>query len=158
MDIREKLKKSLSYDPVTGIITWRCAIGRAKSGGIAGGVNIKGYLMVGFHGKKYLAHRLAWLLMTGDWPDGMIDHKNLNKLDNQFDNLRIASPAQNRANQKAMGKLPKGVTLHRTGKYQAQIMIGPKNRYLGLFAAPEEAHAAYVTVAFQYFGEFARAA
>jgi hypothetical protein len=36
-----------------------------------------------------------------------------------------------------------GASPHR-GKFQAQITVNGKNRYLGMFETPEAAHAAYV--------------
>lgn len=42
-------------------------------------------------------------------------------------------------------KLPTGVTLHSTGKYQALIGIKQDKKYLGLFVTPEEASIAYQT-------------
>ena len=43
-------------------------------------------------------------------------------------------------------------------KWHAQIRIKGKQTYLGLFMTAEEAHAAYVAVAKEHFGEFARVA
>lgn len=104
------------------------------------------------------AHRLAWFYTTGQWPQ-IIDHIDVNPLNNSFRNLREALPWQNNANTRYRGSLLKGVTFHKkTGKYQAQIKKGGKSYYLGLFSSVGEANAAYAGAAKILFGEFARAA
>src|ERR1700730_16891152 len=49
---------------------------RARVGGTAGGSRPDGYLRIGIGYQRYLAHRLAWLYMTGAWPKKAIDHIN----------------------------------------------------------------------------------
>ncbi|MFW4291481.1 HNH endonuclease [Salmonella enterica subsp. enterica serovar Paratyphi C] len=46
-----------------------------------------GYIRIYINKKWYLAHRLAWLYVTGKWPINVIDHINRNKADNRFINL-----------------------------------------------------------------------
>jgi hypothetical protein len=99
-------------------------------------------------------------LVNGEWPAGGLDHKDGNRANNAISNLRLASDSQNQANRKGNRSrgLPKGVTRHRTGKYQAAIKVGGKAIHLGLHATAERAHAAYVAAARKHYGEFARAA
>lgn len=150
----------LTYDPDTGALAWKVARGRGRpAGSSAGGMNSHGYVDVVFEGVRYAAHRLAWLIVTGSEPAGGIDHKNLDKSDNKFANLRLATPTQNNANTRGKGAFLKGVSFHRrTGKFQAQLKLSGKNYYLGLFPTPEAAHEAYASKASELFGEFARAA
>ena len=50
----------------------------------------------------------------------------------------------------------KGVTWHKkAGKWQAQIKINNKYKYIGLFTTKEEANSAYKQAACDLFGEFA---
>ena len=88
-----------------------------------------------------------------------IDHQNGNGLDNQRRNLRPATSAQNAQNRRkrcnARGHF-KGVTLRKSGKWEAGIKIGGRNLYLGTFDAEEQAAAAYRAAAKSAFGEFAR--
>ena len=42
--------------------------------------------------KKCLSlHKFVWILKTGSEPNSTIDHKDINKLNNQFSNLRLAT-------------------------------------------------------------------
>lgn len=149
--VPETLIAALTYEPVTGDLRW-------KTGATAGSMSWDGYIRLGHRKKTYAAHRVAWLLMTGEWPPLQIDHINLNKSDNRWENLRLATPTQNNANQRGKGNFPKGVTRHRTGRLQAQIKKAGRNYYLGLFDTPDAAHAAYCEAAAKLFGEFARTA
>lgn len=93
-------------------------------------------------------------------PKGVdVDHKNRNKLDNREENLRFVQGGGNEQNKdkiKSNTSGYKGVVFHkRAGKWQAQIMIGSKSIYLGLFNAKEQAAKAYDEAAVKYHGEFA---
>lgn len=58
-----------------------------------------GYDYVSIGGKAKLLHRLMWESFNGEIPDGMeIDHINTIRTDNRLDNLRLATPKENRNN------------------------------------------------------------
>lgn len=89
-----------------------------------------------------------------------VDHRNLNKLDNQRSNLRPATNAQNHANmpkvrQGARSRF-KGVTKHKGGKWQATVTCQGRQYHLGLFVDEEDAARAYDAAAREHFGAFAR--
>ena len=158
----EHLRSILNYDPDTGVFTWRQKTGpTAKIGAVAGGVNKRGYWYIRVGGSKQLAHRLAWLYMVGEWPTTDIDHLNLNKTDNRWDNLRAATDAQNKANSALYSNNLsgfKGVSRRPCGyKWRARIQVNKTLKNLGDFSSPELAHAAYLKAAEEFFGEFARA-
>jgi hypothetical protein len=92
-------------------------------------------------------------------PREYVDHADGNGLNNQRNNIRLATPAQNSANQRLRPQNTsgfKGVTWHkRAGKWCASIGVNRKSIHLGLFEDPEEAHRAYMSASQQYFGEFA---
>lgn len=161
MTLQEQLKSLLDYDTETGVFKWLVANTRnVRKGDVAGCLTKdKGYIRIDVLGKQYPAHRLAWLYMTGEWPDKkQIDHINLSKADNRWSNLRIATPSQNKANSK---KRPdntsgyKGVSKFE-GKWKAQCTANGVHTYLGLFDTPEEASLAYQSFASVAQGEFFR--
>jgi hypothetical protein len=103
-----------------------------------------------------MAHRLAWLYMTGEWPTDIIDHKNRNGLNNRWDNLREADQELNLANasvQKNNKAKLKGVRTQ-AGAFTARIVFRKRYHYLGRFKTAEEAHAAYVAKARELAGDF----
>lgn len=91
-----------------------------------------------------------------------VDHVNLNKRDNRRENLRLATHKDNMHN---VGRLPtsttgfKGVTRSKlcpSRPYRAYIVVNGKQKHLGHYSTPEEAHKAYCEAATKYYGEFAR--
>jgi len=126
---------------------------------VAGGIST-GYVLIKVDGKKYKAHRLAWLHTHGEWPGGDIDHANGCPLDNRMSNLRIATNPQNQANRlRDHDKTtPKGVRATRSGRFVARITVNNQSIYLGIFDSAEEAQAAYLKASKEHYGEFARAA
>lgn len=158
-----QLVNRLNYNRKTGVFRWHhpnkfCAY---RSGDVAGTPHKKGYLVITIDGRPYLAHRLAWFFVTGEWPDKQIDHENGIRSDNRFSNLRKATPSQNMWNSRRPRSNTsgyKGVSWSKAlGKWQAQISKHGKRRGLGYFATKEEAHRAYTNAAQDAFGEFARA-
>lgn len=142
---QEKLKSLLDYDPETGLFTWKITRGNARNGATAGRLVNEGYTMIGVGGKEYLAHRLAWLWMTGGFPPDCIDHINRVRTDNRFSNLRLATVAENSQNMREPGNLA-GVTgvCHCGNRFRARIAFKNKTIHIGLFATKSEAHAAYL--------------
>lgn len=153
----EELRGNLRYSPDSGHFVW---VRADRFGERAGRLN-NGYVRIflGKHG-PFLGHRLAWLYMTGAFPEGMIDHVDGNRANNAWTNLRKATPTQNSAN----SRIPKnnttgfkGVTKYR-GLYRAQISCNNHRFWLGDYVTVEEARAAYAGAAQVAFGEFARTA
>ena len=151
----ERVRELLVYDLETGDFVRRVTQGSARAGAAAGTLDSKGYVRIRVDGRKYAAHRLAWLWMKGKWPVGQIDHRNHIRCDNRFDNLRNATHGQNKAN--AQGWAASGFkgVIKRGNRWVAQITHNGPTRYLGLFKTPEEAHAAYCQAAAKLFGDFA---
>lgn len=158
----EKLRSLLAYDASTGVFTWLVTHHRIVAGDIAGQGHPEGYWQITIEGRKYLAHRLAWLYVHGEWPKGELDHENLDRCDNRLGNLRPASRAQNSRNTAIRSTNTsgfKGVSFVKAElRWRATITVDGKQHYLGRFDAPEDAHDAYVEAAARFHGEFARAA
>lgn len=157
---KEQLDRLLAYDPLTGALTWKVQRSGVRFWQEAGTIKRSGYRAIRVAGLAYQAHRLAWVIMTGEEPESDIDHINGVRTDNRWVNLRSATPLQNSANAarqrnnltgyKGVGTLP-----HSPNRWQAQIKINGKNKYLGIYPSPELAHQAYMKAARETRGEFA---
>jgi hypothetical protein len=177
------VRSILDYDPETGVFIWRVRSPDTFSetpvfspehvankwnsefaGTVAGFVNPKGYRIIKINRRAFKAARLAWLIMTDVMPTEQIDHRDLDRSNNRFCNLRPATPQQNVANRRALrSNLSgiKGIYRHKyrgkwTGQWRALIGAGGNNTHLGLFRCPAAAHIAYVIAADKAYGEFAR--
>jgi hypothetical protein len=156
------VRSILDYDPETGEFRWKIdrAKRKIKSGDVAGRINEDGYRRIGIIGKLYPAHRLAWLLVYGEFPVSHLDHVNGARDDNRLCNLRLASQSQNIANARIGSRNTtgfKGVSKTQSGKYLATIKVDGKSLCLGTHDTPEQAHSAYMDAALEAFKEFARA-
>ena len=154
------LREILDYNPESGVFRWKVSNNnRVKVGDVAGTLKRDGYRRIMINGKAYLERRLAWFYVHGKWPKDMIDHINGIKDDNYIENLREATNAENQWNRTKRDNNTsgfKGVCWNKAAqKWQAQIRINNKVKYLGLFDSPEEAYAAYCKAAKELFGEFA---
>lgn len=92
------------YNPNTGIVTykkWFKGIRKDQVGMPVGSKTTKGYLDVKILGKSYRLHRIIWLMVTGKFPDDVIDHDNLIKDDNRWVNLKDSSQRSNTLNKVA---------------------------------------------------------
>jgi hypothetical protein len=154
---QEYLKTILHYDPETGVWTWlstRCA------GELAGYYDNYGYLVIMIFNKNYKGHRLAFLYMTGKWPEKDVDHKDTNTCNNKWLNLREATPSQNLGNSR-ISKLNKsgfkGVSWDKfTNMWRVNIRFQGKTKNLGRYTSKEEAAEVYKKEAEKLFKEFAR--
>lgn len=152
----------LRYDPEIGHFFWRQPGRKRVMNRPAGNLAPNGYRYIRVGGKLLCAHRVAWLCMTGAWPDLEIDHINGLPADNRWANLRAATSSQNSCNQGISSRNTsglKGVSWYRPGqKWRAYIQVAGKFKSLGYFSDKYVAHAAYVAAAQELHGEFARAA
>lgn len=109
--------------------------------------------------KAVYMHKEIYLKHTEELPI-KVDHRNLNKLDNRFQNLRKASHTQNIRNSfkhKDNTSGFKGVSWAKwANKWRVQIMVNGKRFHIGYFSTRKEAHNSYRKVSKQYHGEFAR--
>ena len=98
------LREVLTYFPESGDFYWTDKAPLARTRGLrAGKPEGKGYWTIGLKGQGFLAHRLAWFYMTGEWPSQQIDHINRVRLDNRWVNLREASNSLNQRNRGLRG-------------------------------------------------------
>jgi hypothetical protein len=122
----EAARARLSYDPETGLLTWKRRTRSTKGGfrpGLSGreagnimqapGESPRRVVSITVGGKRenYLAHRVVWALAFGPIPDGMvIDHIDGDALNNRLSNLRLVSRTLNTRNAKRRRDNTSGVT------------------------------------------------
>lgn len=98
----EFLRAAIRYEPEEGVFYRLLSAKPLLVGKQTGGVNSRGYSLVRYCWRKKfksrLAHRLAFFLMEGSWPAGVIDHIDGDKLNNRWVNLRHVTIEQNLAN------------------------------------------------------------
>jgi hypothetical protein len=159
MITQEYLKSILYYDPETGLWVWIKNFHSRRVGKEAGSYTNEGYKRIKIDGKEYRSARLIWFYMTGEWPENLIDHKDTNKTNEKWTNLREATNAEQCRNRNVKSNNIsgyKGVKQTTSGKFEASIKIENKYKYLGSFNTPEEAADAYADAAVEAYGEFAR--
>ena len=146
------------YKPLTGELVWKKTRRTDCIGKVVGSPNKSGYLVTVVGGKMYQLHRLVWVWLHGNDPGAIeVDHKDRNKLNNRWHNLRLADWTQNKINSKRQSNNTTGVrgVDKRGNRYVARIRLRNNRQYLGSFASLEEASAAYKKAAEELHGEFA---
>lgn len=137
-----RLRELLSYDPETGHLKWlKRTSHRINIGDVAGAPIGNGYIMLGADKNRIYAHRAAWALHTGSWPNGHIDHINGDRQDNRISNLRDVTRSVNIHNQhrKKISSTGKRNVLARSGKFVARCQIDGKYYWIGTYPTPEKA-------------------
>lgn len=136
------LRRAFDYDPLGGHLIWRR---KKRRGQIAGHLTNEGYIAVNVRAAgvrhQLLAHRVIWAIVTGKWPEVIVDHRNGVEADNRWENLREANHSESSHNT-ALSEFAGTAAIGR--KWQARICINRKHVYLGLFDSRERAHAAYL--------------
>lgn len=157
----ELLKAALTYNPNTGIFTWNvrpeshfASKGQARrwnrkfAGKPAGCKCDTGYLKITIGRVGYRASRIAWFYMTGEWPEGEVDHRDGRRANNRWRNLRDIPGAANRQNTKRQVNNTSGytgVSWHRASNaWLARIRVDNRRVYLGTFDDPKAAYGAYL--------------
>lgn len=148
------LVKRLSYDPQTGIFRWVEHRNATKIGQEAGCLDNYGYRVIHLGPKRYYAHRLAVFIMTGLMPNGVVDHRDGDRANNSFRNLRITSPQGNAQNRRAYATSTSqhvGVSFEASrGKWASQIGVNGKQIHLGRFDNELAAARAYQSAKAKY--------
>lgn len=158
----------LHYDEKQGIFLWKhrsdksIQLNARMAGTIAGFIKDDGYVVIRINGRNYQAHRLAWVIKKGKWPEHDLDHKDNNKANNRWTNLRPATSSQNAYNQKILHRNKSGFKgvcyVAKSNRYHAYIAFDGKNYHLGSFRDLESARNVREDAMRKHHGEFARIA
>ena len=90
-----------------------------------GSLDKDGYLILKVKKRQFKAHRIAWFLNYGKFPECEIDHINRNKLDNRIENLRESNRTQQNRNK----DIPVNVDTGVRGVYVDKATKGLKKKY-----------------------------
>lgn len=156
----EVLRKILRYEPETGDLFWLerdvsffSPVKTRTAQHIAANWNSRhagnkafssldrhGYNQTHLGGKIYRAHRVAWAIHFGEWPQNDIDHINRVRSDNRICNLRDVTRSQNLRNMSLSRRNKSGASgVFRTESAWVASIVG-KN--IGSFRTKEAAIAA----------------
>jgi len=168
MPSRKRLQRIFFYSPSTGVLYWRRRRPGTKSSNVfnakfalkaAGTLQVQGYLSVEIAGSAFKVHRIIWKLMTGKDPE-WIDHKDRDRSNNRWPNLRNASQSQNGYNGNLSPRNTSGYRgvsfIKAHGKYRAAVQIDGRKQHIGYFRTAEAARAAASSAILATRGEFAR--
>ncbi len=155
-----ELRILFSYDPKTGnLVNLTRRSQSVKPGMVAGTLTKTGHIRIIIRKKKYLAHRLVWVHLKGEWPDGPLDHINGRPDDNRIENLRLATLSQNSMNSGRRADNTsgfKGVFWNKkNNNWVASIRQGTRNFTIGSFAQVEDAASAVREARIRLHGDFA---
>lgn len=156
----EILREFLTYDPDTGLLFWKfrdrkwfkddaaCKSWNARFAlkQAMASKNSEWYAEGSVLGVRVRAHRVAWAIFYGSWPEGHIDHIDGNKLNNKIENLRSVSPSANNKNAKIRTDNTSGILGvcfdKQTKKWMAKISVSGRSKNLGRFDDIGQAKAA----------------
>lgn len=155
--IQDYFNSMLSYDPDTGVLTWKHREPPSKSNNTfnslyankvvgflkASNKSKTTYLGLKIEGKYYSAHRVIFAMMAGYMPNE-VDHIDHNGLNNKWGNLRASNRTDNSKNlpmQKSNKSGHIGVNWHKSAKkWQARaVNLEGKRVDLGRYDNIEDA-------------------
>lgn len=147
----KRLRQVLRYDPETGHFHRLGPTDKRHTdpAGCLRANSVNGYKAwwISVDGKQYNAARLAWLWVTGKWPDPEIDHWDRNSLNNRWDNLREATRSENMLNIGQRKDNTSGMAgVYHNKPWQATF----RGKTIGHFWTKKEAFAAVVKARNEY--------
>lgn len=171
----DQLRQLIDYDPATGKMVWKprtpdmfeagepgvrvartpehkCANWNSKLAGKPALASVDaryGYLFGSLRMVRitpFKAHRVAWAIYHGAWPEGHIDHINGCTSDNRIANLRDVTHAENMRNQKLRvdntSGLPGISWFAQTSRWHVRVSGYNRSGHVGFFKSIDDAKAA----------------
>lgn len=156
---QDRLKYLIHYDPETGVMTRRVSTSNCvKVGDIIKGKSVRGYRRAMVDGIRYKAHDLAWLYMTGRFPEHIVDHIDCNPDNMRWTNLREATQQQNCFNRSASRNNTsgfKGVKWHKSSqRWEGWVGFNHGRVFAGSFSSKDHAARAVMSLRERLYGEF----
>lgn len=149
----ERLRELFDYDPETGVVT------RKSTGRPIGTLFTTGHLQASVDGMMTGVHRIAFALLSGEYPAVEVDHINGDGADNRACNLRLATSSQNNQNRRLSSRNKsgvKGVFRVKANKKPWRVSVGLNGRYyITHFAMKAEAVAHVKQVRQRLHAQFA---
>lgn len=135
---QRRLMEVLTYNPETGVFTWKKGVRKGKVAGTQH--DARGFLKVSIDNERHLLHRLAWLWMMGTSNRWSVEHRNGDRSNNGWSNLRDGDRGQKRQ-YRAPRREPTSVPgVSQVGdRFEAMIDVQGKVFNLGSFSSDEEA-------------------
>lgn len=137
----DEAEKFFDYENSTGRLLWKNHPRRMVCNGFEAGCRLGVYRQVKVNGRKYLSHRIAWLLNYREWPENQIDHIDGDGMNNRIENLREADHLINRKNVKATARNTSGVAgvSKRGDRWEVYGTDNKKSYYLGRYRSFSDA-------------------
>ena len=146
---QEYLHSLFNYNKETGILTYKVTRNyNATAGREAGYIWSNGnkkYKHIKIDGANYRYHRVVWLYVNGNFPNGQIDHINGNTLDNRIENLRDVTSIENSMNRGIQSNNTSGysgINKLPSGNWRVRINVNKNRINVGTFATFEDAYKA----------------
>lgn len=153
----ESARAAFDYEPESGMLRWKFRPSPAAApGSVAGSQSLDGYISLSYRYKRYVAHRVIWLIVHGEWPALEIDHIDGNRANNALTNLRLATKSQNNYNRKLCPNSSGVKNVVRVGdRWQVRIKVDGKNHHFGTFRTVDAAAVVARSARIALHGEFA---
>ncbi len=141
-------RRLFHYNPDTGAVVRRVTTssrGRKGDRCDKAGTRKKSrdYKRISLLGERITVSRFIFFYMTGDWPKKFIDHRNRNKEDNRWSNLRETNNKFNMLNATVLKSNTSGVKgvswRKKMSDWRAYITVDSVQKHLGVTAKFEEA-------------------
>lgn len=136
----DRVNELLQYNKESGILTWKVSPRyNIEVGDVAGTLHPNGYIYIKIKGKRYLAHRLIFLLLYGEFPPNSVDHINNVRSDNRRCNLRRVTIRENNQKNLKYKNNTSGVTGVGLDKRYNRWYARLNGKHIGNYKTKEEA-------------------
>ncbi len=132
----ERFQEAIEYNPSTGTFTFKMKVSpsRYKGSNALGHLNKNGYYVVQMDRKETLAQRVAYVLMNGKWPVGMLRFKDGNRQNLKWENIEETVRVEGEFDHNT----PEGRSIYRKAYHAQKPEKNKENHYLNTFGITVE--------------------